>query len=250
MQRTPLSGAHYLSKGFTLVRQPGIKRFVLIPLLINILLLSIATTYAFNWLDDWYAASSQSDWTIVRWSVENLGWLIWPLLVIGVFVVVFFAFAFLANWIAAPFNGLLSEAVERKLVGKTYTEDVFNWQSFFKDIPRLMGREWRKLRYYLPRALGCLLLFFVIGPLAPIIWFLFNAWMTGIQYIDYPMDNRRAAFSETLALVNQKRSGPFGFGALVMLFTMIPVINILIMPVAVAGATALWFDRYSASNEV
>ncbi|PZL88178.1 sulfate transporter CysZ, partial [Pantoea graminicola] len=28
------------------------------------------------------------------------------------------------------------------------------------------------------------------------------------------------------------------------LFTMIPVLNLVIMPVAVCGATAMWVDRY------
>lgn len=34
------------------------------------------------------------------------------------------------------------------------------------------------------------------------------------------------------------------FGALVSLCTMVPLLNLLIMPVAVCGATALWVDRY------
>jgi CysZ protein len=244
MQSTSFSGAQYLSKGFSLIWQPGIRRFVFIPLLINLILLSVATVYAFNWLSSWYASLQNSEWAIVQWSIENLGWLIWPLIVIGVFVIVFFAFAFLANWIAAPFNGLLAEAVERHLAGKDYKEQDFSWKSFVTDIPRLMGREWQKLAYYLPRALGCLILFFIIGPIAPIIWFIFNAWMTAIQYLDYPMDNRRLPFDRTLNVIRSKKSGPFTFGAIVMFITMVPLLNILIMPVAVAGATALWFDHY------
>lgn len=244
MQTSSFSGAQYLSKGFSLIWQPGIRKFVFIPLLINLVLLTTATIYAFNQLSVWYASLQQSDSSIVQWMMEYLDWLIWPLVVIAVFVVVLFLFAFLANWIAAPFNGLLSEAVEKHLSGDQYREEVFTWKGFVADTPRLLAREWRKLAYYLPRALGCLLLFFFIGPIVPIIWFLFNAWMTAIQYIDYPMDNHKKTFNDTLTVIRQKRSGPFGFGALVMLFTMIPVVNIFIMPVAVAGATNLWFDHY------
>lgn len=244
MRTMSFSGAHYLSKGFSLIWQSGIRRYVFIPLSINLIALGLATFYAFNWLDGWYSSLQNSENSIIQWFIENLDWLIWPLIVIAVFVVVFFAFAFLANWIAAPFNGLLSEAVERKLAGKRYQEPVFTWKSFIADIPRLMGREWKKLTYYLPRALGCLLLFFILAPIVPVVWFLFNAWMTGIQYIDYPMDNHRLSFDQTLHAVKQRKSVSFGFGALVMLITMIPVVNILIMPVAVAGATALWFDHH------
>jgi CysZ protein len=34
------------------------------------------------------------------------------------------------------------------------------------------------------------------------------------------------------------------FGALTSLFTLIPVLNLVVMPVAVCGATAMWVDCY------
>jgi CysZ protein len=244
MRQSSGSGAQYLSKGLTLIWQPGVRAYVLIPLLINIILLTIATVFAFNWLSGWFESMRQSDWDIVRWTVENLGWLIWPLSIIGVFVVVFFIFSFLANWIAAPFNGLLSEAVERNLAGKTHQETNAGMKDFFAEIPRLMSREWQKLKYYLPRAIGCLLLFFIIGPLAPIIWFIFNSWMSAIQYIDYPMDNHKVPFRQMLTQIKHNKSVSMSFGLIVMFLTMIPVINIFLMPVAVAGATNLWFDEF------
>ncbi|MNN83530.1 putative sulfate transport protein CysZ [compost metagenome] len=38
------------------------------------------------------------------------------------------------------------------------------------------------------------------------------------------------------------------FGALTSLFTLIPVLNMFIMPVAVCGATAMWVDCYRAKH--
>lgn len=245
MQHSSIGGAHYLSKGFSLIWKPGIKSFVFIPLLINLVLLSMATAYAFNSISGWYDKLHNSESALVQWVVVNLDWLLWPIIIISVLAVVFFSFAFVANWIAAPFNGLLSEAVEKHLAGNQFREEKFSWKSFIADIPRLFTREWRKFIYYLPRALACLLLFFTpLTVIAPIIWFLFNAWMAAIQYIDYPMDNHKVPFRQMLDTLKQKRSTPFSFGALVMLLTMIPVVNILLMPVAVAGATCLWFEEY------
>ncbi len=253
------SGAQYLSKGLHLVRQPGIRSFVVMPLLINFVILAIATLYAFNLISDWYQSLplwleshlNSEHWYIrwptegLNWLMSSLDWLLWPLIVLSVFISVFFLFGFLANWIAAPFNGMLSESVERYLDPANFSETKFNWILFLKDIPRLIGRELRKLVYYLPRALICLVLIFTpLSPFLPIIWFLFNGWMSAIQYIDYPEDNHQKSFQTTLQNINANRSGPMGFGLMVMFFTMIPVINILIMPVAVAGATNLWFDHY------
>ncbi|MDQ7050108.1 MAG: sulfate transporter CysZ [Enterobacterales bacterium] len=257
MNHQPLQGAQYLSKGLSLVWKPGIKRFVFIPLLINFILLTLATIYAFNLISDWYTSLpswleshvSNPHWYIrwpaegLEWLVTSLDWLLWPMIVIAVFILVFFSFGLLANWIAAPFNGLLSEAVETHLRGSASQTETFSWSLFVKDIPRLIGREWRKLAYFIPRALLCLILLFTpISPLVPIIWFIFNAWMLAIQYVDYPQDNHRQTFNQTLELLRQNRGAAYSFGLLVMLFTMIPVINIVLMPVAVAGATNFWFD--------
>ena len=66
-----------------------------------------------------------------------------------------------------------------------------------KDVPRTFGREWTKLKYYLPKAIGCLILFLipVVGQtLAPVLWFLLSAWMMAIQYVDYPFDNHKIGF--------------------------------------------------------
>ena len=259
MNTPSFHGAQYLRKGFDLVWKPGIKRYVFIPLMINLVLLGIATLYAFSIIGDWYTGLPQwisthvnsDSWYIswpasgLEWFVSTLGWLIWPMIVITVFVTVFILFGFLANWIAAPFNGILSEAVERHLAGEDFQENEFNWVIFFKDIPRMLGREWTKFAYFLPRALVFLILLFTpLSPIIPIVWFMFNSWMSAIQYIDYPEDNHKQPFERTLAHLQANRKGPFGFGLMVMLFSMIPIVNILVMPVAVAGATKLWFDHY------
>lgn len=55
------------------------------------------------------------------------------------------------NWLAAPFNGLLAEKVEQLLTGKPM--NTGSGMDVVKDLPRILGREWIKLKYYLPRAL-------------------------------------------------------------------------------------------------
>lgn len=248
MANNAFSGAHYLSKGFGLIKKPGIRGFVIIPLTVNFILLTLASFYAFNEIDSWFESLKNSEYSWVQWTVENLAWLIWPVVIISVLVVVMFIFAFIANWIAAPFNGLLAEAVEKHLSGEDFQETPFSWKSFISDIPRLFGREWKKLVYYIPRALGCLLLFLLTfwSPfvfVATAVWFIFNSWMAAIQYIDYPMDNHKVSFQTVISELKSRKGGSMGFGAMVMLLTMIPVINIIVMPAAVAGATNLWFDH-------
>lgn len=245
MIKSGFSGAQYFTKGLQLVRLKGIRHFVVLPLLINIVLLLSACIWVFNKLLDWKTQFYNWSWEWVQWILDNFGWLLWPVVFIVIFLSVFYFFAIIANWLAAPFNGLLSEAVERHLAGKDTSQNE-SFSSVIKDLPRIFGREWAKLKYWLPKALACLILFLIPGVnlVAPVIWVLFSAWMMAVQYIDYPMDNHKVSFHDMLTQLRARRGGPLGFGGTVMLITMVPIANILVMPVAVAGATALWYENY------
>ena len=109
-----------------------------------------------------------------------------------------------------------------------------------KDIPRIMKREWQKLAWYLPRAIVLLLLYFIPGvgqTVAPVLWFLFSAWMLAIQYCDYPFDNHKVPFKTMREALRSRKVMNMQFGALTSLFTMIPVLNLVILPVAICGFT-------------
>ena len=97
----PLAGATYLLRGLYLLVQPGIRRYVAVPLLINTGLFAlgiyIAVTTIAGFLD-----GLLPDW--LAW----LEWLLWPLLGLVFLVMVFFTFSVLANIVAAPFNGFLA----------------------------------------------------------------------------------------------------------------------------------------------
>ena len=148
MHTEPFNGTQYLKKGYHLIWQPNIKRFVFIPLIINFILLTLASIYAFNLISDWYASlplwldthTNSPDFYIrwpaeaLNWFVISLDWLLWPLIIISVLITVFFIFGFIANWIAAPFNGLLSEAVECHLAGDTNSIENLSLMDSFKDI--------------------------------------------------------------------------------------------------------------------
>ncbi|MEM6161777.1 sulfate transporter CysZ [Erwinia sp. P6884] len=235
------SGIHYFARGWKLVTLPGIRRFVIMPLLINVLLMGGAFIWLFWQLGQWLPAlmSHVPDW--LQW----LSYLLWPLTVISILLVFSYFFSTLANWIAAPFCGLLAEQLEAKLTGVPLPDG--GWAGMVKDVPRIMKREWQKFAWYLPRALVLLVLYFIPGfgqTVAPVLWFLFSAWMLAIQYCDYPFDNHKVSFAQMRSALKRNKTDNLQFGALVSLFTMVPILNLAIMPVAVCGATAMWVDRY------
>ncbi|MGL5949457.1 MAG: sulfate transporter CysZ [Aeromonas sp.] len=243
-RRGPLSGAGYFFRGFSLICQPGLRRFVLVPMLVNILLFSGA----------FYALIVQLKTLFVWLEAQMPAWLswldvvLWPIAVSTILALFAFIFSAVTNWIAAPFNGLLAEKVEQHLTGQTISETSF--ADLLTEVPRAFAREWQKLAYYLPKALGLLILFFIplIGQtMTPLLWFLFSAWMMAVQYLDYPFDNHKIKFNQMRDTLASQRGQCISFGAIVTLCSAIPFVNLLVMPVAICGATALWVDNYRAS---
>lgn len=229
------TGAGYLVEGFSLLRKPGLRRFVAMPLLINILLFGGLIGWAYGWVDgaSRVMIAGLPDW--LHW----LRYIVVPVFVLTSLVVIFYGFSILANLIAAPFNGLLAEAVERYLTGKSLPGD---WRQLLRDILPSIMSELRKLFYFALRALPLLLLLLVplVNVVVSVLWVLFSAWMMTVQYMDYPMANHQLFFKEQRARLRKRPLLAWSFGGLVMLCTLLPVLNFIVMPAAVAGATAIW----------
>ncbi|WP_447073048.1 sulfate transporter CysZ [Shewanella indica] len=239
--RPAKSGVNYFLQGFSLIKQPGLRSFVFIPLMINLLLFAGVIYFAIGQLGNVFAWLEGQLPDYLSW----LNVILWPLAIITLLVLLSFIFSSVMNWLAAPFNGLLAEKVEQLLTGKPI--NTGGTLDLIKDLPRILGREWQKLVYYLPRAILILLLFFipVIGQTVfPVVWFIFSAWMMSIQYCDYPFDNHKVAFKEMKFALKNTKGSSMSFGAAVTLFSMIPIVNFIVMPVAICGATSMWVDKY------
>ena len=65
----------------------------------------------------------------------------------------------------------------------------------------------------------------------------------GIQYVDYGADTRQVSFRTLKSQVRQRRWLVAAFGSLVLALTMVPVVNLVIMPVAVIAGTRLWHEQ-------
>jgi CysZ protein len=237
MAENPVSGAGYLIQGMGLIARPRLRRFVLVPLSINIGVFSAAIWYGVTEFDSFlgWMQSKVPSW--LQW----LEWLLWPLFVLALLIVVFYTFSLVANLLAAPFNGLLAEKVELYLTGRPLTEGGGMKKVLIELVPTLID-EVRKLLYALLWAIPFLILFLVpgINVAAPVLWFLYSAWMLALEYVDYPMGNHGLKAREMRRRLRRRRVLGLGFGSATAGLTMVPVVNFIVMPSAVAGATAMW----------
>ncbi|OBT08623.1 sulfate transporter CysZ [Vibrio sp. UCD-FRSSP16_10] len=243
----PMSGIGYFFSGFKIAMQPGLRRYVFMPLLINIILVGGALFYLFShlnqWIEHWIGALPE----FLSW----LSYILWPLLALTILATFSYFFSTLANFIAAPFNGLLAEKVEQQLSPEGMIDQSV--AELIKDVPRILAREWRKIVYLLPKAIGLFLLLLIPAfgqTVAPFVWFIFTSWMLAIQYCDYPFDNHKVDFNSMRFALKAKQGKAYGYGAMVTIFTSIPLLNLIIMPVAVCGATLMWVTEFKQHQKV
>lgn len=232
-----IHGARYAARGFSLINKPGIRRYAIIPLLINLTLFGVVI---------WYGArefESFLNWLLPNW-LEWGRWILWPLFTVTALVVVFYTFTLVANLIGAPFNGLLAERLEALLSGRPLPQSQGSVYIIRTGATAILN-ELRKLGYVVAYMIPLLILFLIPGVnvLAPFVWLAFNAWMLAFEYADAPMANHDLTFRDERRLLAQNRFLALGFGGAVLLMTSVPVLNFFVMPVGVAGATAMWVER-------
>ncbi len=236
MRGNPLLGWAYLWRGFEMMRSPGLRRYVALPLLLNAIVMGFASVWGIRFVDEQIGALTE--W-LPSW-LSFLYWVLMPLAVIFLVLAIAYSFSAVLTIIAGPLNGLLSEQVEKRMGGSIPDESIL------KMTIRTLGRELTKVAYYLPRYL----LIFIMGFIpvlqfgAPFLWFWFGAWMMALQYADYSFDNHARPFKEVREVMATDTLTVIGFGALVSLLLTIPVVNWFVMPAAVIGATLMRIERW------
>jgi len=240
-----MKGAGYALTGLRWLPKSGLRRFVAIPLLINIALFGAGIWWA-------YRQFAELDQLLQGWLptwLDWLHWLIWPLFALTVLIAVFYSFSVVANLLAAPFNSLLAEQVEQLAQpGNAPRPAAANltWKELV--LSPLAGLN--RLLYFIGWTIPLLLLSFVpvVNVAAPVFWVLFSAWMLALEYADYPLANRGLSFRDQRRLLRQHWPLTLGFGGIVLLLTLIPIVNFLAMPAAVIGATLMWVREAPASG--
>lgn len=230
---------HYFLYGLKVLFSSGYRRFILIPLVANCILFVVMAISLFSLLPN--SIQFLLEW-IPSW-LPFVEWLFYGLA--GVMFLVMYALSFTAitNIFAAPFNGLLAEKIQRQ-AGMKLPEVPLG-----KLISRTLMREFKKLAYFIGMgtlvAIALFILSFIplINLAVPVLAFVWMAWCLAVQYLDYAADNNQQDFKQLRGGAKKPYFSTFGFGGIVAGLMMVPIVNIFIMPAAVAGATLLWLKK-------
>ena len=231
----PLRGLRFIAHHLRLLW------LIAIPFVINTLLFSFFI---------WVIASNLSEWldkllpARETWYFIVLFYILMALLVVALVLVVIFAFTIVGNIILGPFNDLISEKVEFLYTGQGHDEP-FRLKALLADPARSIKGQIGKLIFYLAvlAALLALNLIPLIGQLlSGILIMLHTLFFLGWEYVDYSMERRKFSLRLKLKTGFKNFSSFIGLGAGVSLMLLIPLANLLAIPLCAVGGTLLFCD--------
>lgn len=228
--KNPFYAVNCLLQGLKLLSRKELRKYFLVPLFINIVLYSIALLLGYYYITDLI------NQFIPGW-LSWLEWILWPLFFISFLVTGFFTFTILANLIAAPFYSQLSIKTVEVLSGQKSLVEAQPWNKVF-------FAELKRAGYLLTRMLPLLLLFVipVVNLIAPFVWVLFGAWGMALEFMAYPLENKGLLFSEQKQLLKSVRIASLGFGGVTVVGLTVPLLNLIVSPAAVIGATVYVYN--------
>jgi CysZ protein len=233
----PIYATQCLFKGVRWLGKAPLRKFLVMPILINLVLYSIAFVLAYVYLLDFIA-----HW-IPTW-LHWLAWLLKPLFFICFMLVGFFTFTVLANLIASPFYGKLAEKTRELLVESRPPQEQPEETEIESEMTKpnalhsMLG-ELRRMAYFLKWAVLLVIISLIPGLnlISPFLWAIFGAWGCALEFFAYPLENKGLLFLEQKSVIANVRWGALSFGGIVLAGLGLPVFNLVVAPVAVIAAT-------------
>lgn len=246
MENQVFDAIAYFLSALRLAKKPGMRRWVILPLTFNILLFGVLYWFAGSALGGWIAALGtgwqlEGSFAFLNGAISAGLWLLQALAWLGLLMLFASTFTIAVQLIAAPFMGLLAEQVDRQVSTTELPQESISamiLRTFRREIHKTWDWLWRTVLV----ALLVLVLWLipVINIAAPVVWFLWSGWLLGLQYIDYGADTRQVPLRSMKAAASRRPLLVLSFGCVVLGVTMVPLVNLVIMPVAVIAGVMIW----------
>lgn len=236
-----VEGSRYPWRGAVFLwRRKTLWPYLIFPFLLNVLLF-----IAIAWV---------SIWALQHFVFTGFPHAWWALIIkiflagaAGAFILLFalFCFAFVGSVIAAPFYDVLAEKTLRWL-GSLEVE-----RSFVRQMIDAIRASVFKLGLFLGLQFLLLMLYFVpfvVGFFTyTTVGFLITAFFMALEFLDISFHREGWTFRERLEWCKHRMGLVLGFGATVSLLLLVPVVNLIIPPIALIGAILLFSEEQSVS---
>lgn len=222
-----------------LARHRDLWRFVLIPLLINMLvgtlLYGVLLNFGLHRIDAIVAPTP-----LGQLIADILRVLLIVLLLAGTGILV----ASFGVALGAPWYAQLSERLEVLCLGTVPTTRL-SFSSVVYDLVRALLFELKKLLLLVVIGLPLLLLNLIPGAgqlISMVGGLMLGATIACLDFFDGPLERRRLGFRQKLRVIWRCLPGSAGFGLVCLGMISIPLLNLLLIPLCVAGGTLFLCD--------
>lgn len=222
--------------------KPGYARYLLVPILVNILLLAGIITMAVIY------AAPLIDYLMAQVQIEPDSWIdfISPLLVVvltGIVIIGYLlVYKYLVLTLISPFLALLSEKIEEEQTGREFP---FSWSQLFRDLGRAAAINFRNfVLEFIATIIFAIFTFIpLIGLLSPVALLLVQSYFFGFALMDFNAERHRLSRRSTESWMRRNFWSVSGVGVIFHFIFLIPVIGWFLAPVwsSVAG-TLVWLE--------
>jgi CysZ protein len=206
----------------TLVRNPDLLSLSLVPMLLTLVLLMGLIIGA-----AWAVGRLIGD--AVRVEIRIVAQALMFLLTL---LIAYFLYLPVARVLLAPFAESLSRRARAVTTGRTIRQNGQGWA-------RAMLEALKLVIFQVSVALAALALGLAFPPVGVPVGVAVAIFLGGLDFFDIPLSTRGLRLRKKLGVIWRNKSLTLGFGAAAYLMLLIPVINMLALPVGVVGATLL-----------
>jgi CysZ protein len=148
------------------------------------------------------------------------------------FLIAYFLYLPVARVLLAPFAEALSRKTHAISAGRKIRQNDQGWT-------RAMWEGLKLVIFQAAVALAALALGLAFPPVGAPVGMAVAIFLAGLDFFDIPLSTRGLRLRKKLGVIWRNKSLALGFGAAAYLMLLIPVINMLALPVGVVGATLL-----------
>ncbi|MBI3178624.1 MAG: EI24 domain-containing protein [Deltaproteobacteria bacterium] len=249
------AGLAYPLRGLGFISRHGLWGSAAIPIIVNAALFA-ALVAATVWLVvprlealDQYLSPATDAWAITKGLLSALSWLIWIAAIILLLTVDSIVLLMIGQAVASPFLDLLSEKVEAIVLGKPAPSFSMG-RAVRAVLVAIADLVWALVFWALVN-LGLLLLNLlpaVGSAVAAALSFCFTALLLTQEFVGLALVRQFVSYSGRFGVVWRNKWLSLGFGSTTMLLLLVPVLNLMLLPLAAAGGTLLYCDLKAAGR--
>jgi CysZ protein len=209
----------------TLIRNPVLLSLSMIPMLLTLALL-MGLIFGAALIVGWLIGDA------VRPEIRIAAQIVMFLLTL---LIAYFLYLPVARVLLAPFAEALSHktrSIDMGDKGRTISQNNQGWA-------RAMWEGLKLVIFQTAIALAALALGLAFPPVGAPVGVAVAIFLGGLDFFDIPLSTRGMRLRNKLAVIWRNKSLAIGFGAAAYLMLLIPVINMLALPIGVVGATLL-----------